>query len=121
MQLLSVRQTPVREPEPLVQAPGVERQRVTLPAADGAAEEERIVGVALDLALLLARIGVNQTPVPVAAAHHDEHALPIALLQELHAIAVLELTGPARRQAVDEHRVVFEERALTVHVQIARP
>src|SRR5437867_1719764 len=90
VQLLSVRQAAVGEPEALVEPLRVDDQRVALPAPDGAAEVERVVGVALDLSLLLAGIGVDETPVSIAAAHHHEHALALALLQELHAEATLE-------------------------------
>src|SRR6266699_4606260 len=121
VQLPGVRQAAVGEPEALVEALRIDDQRVALPAPDGAAEVERVVGVALDLSLLLAGVRVDETPVAVAAAHHHEHPLPIALLQELHAEAVLELAWAAWRQAMDEHGVVFEEGALAVDVQIARP
>src|SRR5262245_41321066 len=121
MQLLCVRKPAVREPEPLVEALRIDDQRVGLPAADGAAEIQWIVGVALHLSLLLAAVGVDEAPVPVATAHHHEDPLPIALLQELHAEAILELAWTAGRQAIQEHRIVFEERPLTVDVQIARP
>src|SRR5437870_826737 len=62
MELLRVRQPAVGEPEALVEALGVDCQRIALPPADGAAEIQRIVGVALDLSLLLACIGVYQAP-----------------------------------------------------------
>src|SRR5215470_19580867 len=103
MQLLCVRKPAVREPEPLVETLRVNDERVGLPAADGAAEIQRVVGVALHLPLLLAPVGVDEAPVPVAAAHHDEDPLAIALLQELHAEAVLELAWTAGRQAMQEH------------------
>src|SRR5258708_18662619 len=121
MQLLRVRQPPVREPEAFVEAFRIHDDRLALPAADGAAEVQRIVRVSLDLPFLLPRIGVNQTPVPVAAAHHDKYPLAIAVFQELHAVPVLEHAGAARWQAADEHQVVLEEGALTVDLQVPSP
>src|SRR5215831_20956116 len=119
MELRGVRQPAVREPEPLVEALGIDDERVTFPAADGAAEIQRVVGVALHLALLLARVGVNKTPVPIASSHHREDALPIALLEELEAEPVLEHARPALRQTVHEHRIVLEKVLLAIRVQIA--
>src|SRR5262249_52410390 len=105
MQLTGMGQAAVGEPEALVEALRVENERIALPAPDAPAEIERVVGIALHLPLLLAAVGVDETPVPVAAAHHQEDALPIALLEELQAEAVHEHPRSALRDAVDEHRV----------------
>ena len=91
------------------------------PAVPALATTSFIWFVELTLRALLAGVRVDETPVPVAASHHDEHALPVALFEELDAEAALELARSAGRQAAQEHRIVLEERPLAVDVEIARP
>ena len=57
---------------------------------------------------------IEDAVVAVAAADQHEHALPLAVLDELHAVALLELPRAAWRLAVQEHRVVLQEPPLPV-------
>ena len=62
-------------------------QRVAFPLADGAAVVQRIVVVAADLPLMAAAVGIDDAVVVVAAADQHEDPLPLAVLDELHAVA----------------------------------
>src|SRR5260370_17075446 len=103
MQPVGVRQPPVREPEALVEALRVDEERIAVPASDGAAEVERVVGVALDLAFLFAGVCVDEPPVSITTAHHHEYPLSIALFQELDAEAALDLPRSPPRPPAHHH------------------
>src|SRR5580704_8951977 len=68
----------------------------------------------------LAAVQVNQPPVAIAAARHDEDAPPLGLLEKLHAMRHLKYARAARGQAT-EHRVVFQKGALAILVQTLSP
>src|SRR5688572_7495610 len=120
-QLLGVRQPAVGEPEVLVEPAGVGHERAALPFSHRPAIVQGVIVISTDLAHVSTAVGVDDAVVAVAAAHQHEHALSGAVLDELDAVALLELTGPARRLAVQERRVVLQETALAVRVETERP
>src|SRR5436190_2705554 len=120
-ELVRVRQPAVREPEVLVEAGRAHDERVAFPVRDRAAVVERVVVVALHLALLIAAIHVDDAVVAIAAADQNEDALARRILNELHTVRRLELPHGARVLAVQEARVVGEMALLAVLVKTERP
>ena len=88
---------------------------------DGAAVVERIVVVALHLALLIAAVHIDDAVVVVAAADQHEDPLARRVLDELHAVRRLKLAHGAGILAVQEARVVGEMPLLAVLVEAERP
>src|SRR2546428_2702207 len=121
MQLLGMRQTAVVEPEFLIETLDVHNQRVSLPLADGAAVVERVVRVTVDLADLDAPIGPDFPPIAVTAGEQYPDAAEVGILDKLESVNLLVLARSSGRFAKQIHRIVFQEIALAILVQVSRP
>src|SRR5256885_16874428 len=79
LQLISMRQPAVGEPEILVEPARVDDQRVAFPLGDRPAVKQRVFVISADLALMAAAVGVDDAVVVVAAADQHEDALARAV------------------------------------------
>src|SRR5207253_6235854 len=95
--------------------------RIPFPLCHRTAVVKRIVVISTKLALLRTAICINDAIVTIATSDEYEDALPVAVFSELNSVRKLELTRPARRHAIQEHRVVFQNVLLPKLVQIPRP
>src|ERR1041385_4214862 len=69
---------------------------------------------------VFAPIQPDNTPVTIATGRHHENPLAVGLLDDLHAIAILELARPAGRKAI-VHGIVLQEVSLANLVQSFGP
>src|SRR6185503_14711987 len=67
---------------------------------------------AVDLANLLATIGVDDSAVAVAAAEKHQNAIEVGIFDELEAVDLLKLSRASGRLAGQVHRVILQEIAL---------
>src|SRR5215510_1284366 len=77
--------------------------------------------VAANIALLRPPVGIDEVPIMIAAAVHQENPVEGFVFQELNAVRQLKLSNGSRRFARQKHWIIFEEISLTVFVKIARP
>src|SRR5215470_462181 len=109
MEFTRMRKTAVGEPEFLIEIFGIYYQRIAFPVSQRAAVERREIFV---IWFQRPAVGINQSPVVIAAADQDEYSLFLAIFQELNSIWQLKLTRASGRHAREKHWIALQKTAL---------
>src|SRR5690242_21788294 len=94
-----MRQASVAEPELLIEALGIDHERVAFPFPDRTAVIKRVIGVVTKLGFLLPPVGVDDAVVPVTASNKHKDAFPVMILGKLNSVRELILAGATRPHA----------------------
>src|SRR5262249_41043412 len=116
MKLFGMRKPTIGEPKLLVEAFRVDHERIAFPFTHRTSVVERIVCIAANLPLLRPPVSIDNPVISISTTDEHENPFAIPVFTELNAIRQLELSGTTGRHAVQKHRVVFEEVALSQFV-----
>src|SRR5262245_22965857 len=107
MERFGMRQATIIEPELLIEALQIHDHSVAFPASDGAAVVEWIIRITVDLTNLRTTVGVNDSPVAIAAPEQNQDPIEVRILYKLESINILELAWTTRWFASQVHRIVL--------------
>ena len=116
-----MRKAAVAEPEFFVEPRRIDDEGVAFPSPSRVPVIQGIVVVAAQLARLGASVGVDEMPIVIAAAGHDENPAEGLVFQKLIPVRHLKLPHRARRDALEKDRIAIQEIALPELVERARP
>src|SRR5262249_51800475 len=118
MEFTCMRKAAVGEPEFFIEVFGVHDQRIAFPVSQRAAVEGREVFI---VRLQRSAVGVNQSPVVIAAADEAEDSLFLSGFQELNSVWKLKLSRASRRHAREKHWIALQKTALPQFIKVSRP